>query len=282
MVGSEPPIFPDGDIPTFPRERDIDRLVRAAVAAGASQVLVTPSRPVTLRVGVTLERLSAEPASVQFVRDLLDSLTTPPERELLAQAGDLELEIVVSPCLPCPGSVFLAGALPHLVIHIAGCEVERRPSPDGSQDLQLAAVGAGATTLELLSRLAACLDLAESRRKATQEAYVRSGPAAVRERVTRAERRLLRLEAVVAEIRALTRDLRPSTDRALLEARLRLALSALKSVNLEDPDAGEDGPGDGGAGVPARLPKDPPTRPRPGLRAEPPESPAGDPPATPA
>lgn len=131
MVGSEPPIFPDGDIPTFPREREIERLVRAAVAAGASQLLLTPSRPLTLRVGANLECPSEEPLALQFIRDLLDSLTTPPERELLAQTGDLELEIVVTPFLPCFASAFLAGSLPNVVIRVAGCELERRTCPDG-------------------------------------------------------------------------------------------------------------------------------------------------------
>lgn len=277
MGSSDPPIFPDGDIPTFPREREIDRLIRAAVAAGASQVLLAPSRPVTFRVGTRLERPSAEPLSLQFLRDLMDLLTTPPERELLSQTGDLEMEIVVTPFLPCPASAFLAGALPHLVIQIAGGEVERRPALEEPVALELAVAGAGDTSRELLARLAACLDKAEARRRETQDAYVRSGPDAVREQASRAERRLLRLEAVVAEVRALTRDLRPSTGREILEARLRLALSALKSVSLGEADSG-----DGGAGVPARLPEDPPSRPRPGLHAPPPESPEGDPPATPA
>ncbi len=286
MPGSDPPIFADSDFELHPREREIDTILRSAFAAGASQVLLSPASPLIFRVGPELVRATPHVLTPGFVADVAESLLEPAERQMFREAGDFELELGLPPWASCRVNIFLAGGQPHLVIGLPGAPVERAPAPP---DADVRRPSLRATEEGAMAEIVDCLNEVTEKRRESEIRIARWARVlqrlrvrlAAAERGVRKETRLeSRLHRAAAEIQELVRDLRPSLGLDALKARLKYAVNALERAMEED--RGEDpGPGDGGAGVPALLPKDPPGRPRPALRAPRPDSPERDPPSGP-
>lgn len=276
-----PPAPGAGELVLTPSVTEIDRILRAGFAAGASQILITPAAPLTLRIGSELVRVTEHALAPDFVRDLAESLLDPAERQLLREGGDVELEMGVPPWAPCAASVFLAGGRPHVVIQLPVANVERPPAPPppASEDIRRPSPrateeGAMAEIIDCLNQAnAKCIEAADEMTRLGQvHAELRLRQAAVIEGIRKAAELGRRLEEAVVEIRELTRDLRPSLGLNALRARLTQATTVLAEALTDRPDKPPD-LDEGRPGVHALLPRNPPGRPGPALRARPPESP---------
>lgn len=284
-----PPVPGAGEFVLTPSVTEIDRILRAGFAAGGSQILITPAAPLTLRIGSELIRVTEHALAPDFVRDLAESLLGPAERQLLREGGDVELEIGVPPWAPCAANVFLAGGRPHVVIQLPGANVERPPAPPPPASEDIRRPSPRATEEGAMAEIIDCLNQATAKRWEAAErmnglertqADLRAQLDASQQGITKAAELERRLGRAVDDIQELVRDLRPSLGLMALRARLKRAVALLAEAERERPPRPPDR-GEGGAGVHALLPKDPPERPRPSLRALPPDSPERDPPSGP-
>ncbi|MCE9581216.1 MAG: hypothetical protein K8T20_01740 [Planctomycetes bacterium] len=128
-------ILGDGELRITPSVREIERILRAAFAAGASQVLVATGNPLTMRVGPEIVRVTEHSLTLEFVKDLVDSILDDAVWKSLESEGDIEFEIALPPYAPCLGSVFSVGSRPSLQVRLPGIEVERaKPLPEPSPE----------------------------------------------------------------------------------------------------------------------------------------------------
>ncbi|MEK7467219.1 MAG: hypothetical protein AAB074_07395 [Planctomycetota bacterium] len=123
------PVFGEGEIEIRPSERDIDRILRAAFTAGASQVLIKPRAPLALKIGAGFVRPGAHGLSADFVEKLLGEILTAEERFLLLPDAELQVEIGVCPFATCAAEIFLGGGEPSLLIRLPGTELTREEPP---------------------------------------------------------------------------------------------------------------------------------------------------------
>ncbi|KAF0240878.1 MAG: hypothetical protein FD180_4729 [Planctomycetota bacterium] len=124
-----PPLFDEGEMEIRPSERDIDRILRAAMTAGASQVLIKPRAPLALKIGTAFVRPGAHGLSADFVEKLLGEVLTLEERVLLIPDAEIQVEIGVCPFASCEASAFLGGGPDDLrsplpVLTVEGCRRE--------------------------------------------------------------------------------------------------------------------------------------------------------------
>ncbi len=93
MPPLDPPLFPDADFALHPHEREIDKILRLAFAAAASQVLAADGKPLTFRVGSGFVVPAENNLSEADVRRLADEVLDGQGRLLLEAEGDIEVEM---------------------------------------------------------------------------------------------------------------------------------------------------------------------------------------------
>lgn len=113
----------DGPIELTPRARAIDRILRAALQSGASQVLLTPGKPIQFRVQANWTDANEEQMPAAAIRAIVDELMNEAKWAALREEGDVEIEVVVPPLETCRATVSRAAEHEFLVVTLPGAAI---------------------------------------------------------------------------------------------------------------------------------------------------------------